>query len=436
MSKNDELEISRGGNGTFLCFDDGHTVAQCFCGDEMLHKLKAAPDMYKALKEHMRVFTHDASCWQCSHDEKCDDYWRLQEIADELSMKALGRAEGGKQMSDMKLVVRTEADNYLPVMTVDEAIARRDMMNDYASRILMEGENGEGDYGVLPGTKKKVLYKSGAEKLIKAFGMSARYTVVDKIEDWTGADHGGEPFFYYLIKCSVYRGEKFMGDADGSCNSWEKKYRYIPLKKTCPNCGKPTINRSKDNPSFYCWKKIEGCGATFGQNSDLWRQIEAQPVGQIPDPDICDKVNTFLKMAEKRAFVAVCLNTVGGSEFFTQDMEEQRPQRPTPPHQDTYEAEYRPAEVQESGEVQDAQPAPTVNKAQASALLKAQMAEAGWESANVAMYKEMLLVINPKLNPDAWTTQDFLDAAALPKGELVNCIKAMRVTSPKEPIAT
>lgn len=87
--------------------------------------------------------------------------------------------------------------------------------------------------------------------------------------------------------------------------------------------------------------------------------------------------------------------------------------------------------VDEYGEVHTSEPPPTINKAQASALLKAQLSEAGWEAANAQMYMEMLFIINAKLDPIAWKTQDFLDAAALPKQELINCIKAMQVTSPK-----
>ena len=40
------------------------------------------------------------------------------------------------------------------------------------------------------------------------------------------------------------------------------------------------------------------------------------------NPDTPDLVNTILKMATKRAYIAAVLNATGASEFFTQDLED------------------------------------------------------------------------------------------------------------------
>ena len=42
----------------------------------------------------------------------------------------------------------------------------------------------------------------------------------------------------------------------------------------------------------------------------------------MPNPDICDQVNTIQKMATKRAMIAAVLIAVNASEFFTQDVED------------------------------------------------------------------------------------------------------------------
>jgi hypothetical protein len=34
------------------------------------------------------------------------------------------------------------------------------------------------------------------------------------------------------------------------------------LDRTCPQCGKANIRRSRDG-SWYCWKKTDGCGAVY-----------------------------------------------------------------------------------------------------------------------------------------------------------------------------
>lgn len=254
----------------------------------------------------------------------------------------------------MNLVVRTEAENYKPVLTIVEVLERQDMIRQYAAAVMREGE----DYGVIPGTgTRKVLLKPGAEKLVRIFGLTPRFTDVKIEEDWTGEAHGGEMFFAYTIKCSLYRNEVFMGDADGSCNSWEKKYRYSSRQRRCPVCGAEAIITGKREygGGFICFDKKGGCKAKFGDNDP---RITSQSTEQVADPDIADKVNTIRKMAEKRALVASCLITVGASEFFTQDMEtpapQERPQqasaRPAPPHrqEEAYEAEYVPHPTQKS----------------------------------------------------------------------------------------
>lgn len=94
MSRNDSLEISRGGNGTYLCFDDGFTVAECYCGEELLHKLKAAPDMYEALKAYHAVVDHTRGCTECGEMGVCDICAELQYTSLRLTEEALMKSEG------------------------------------------------------------------------------------------------------------------------------------------------------------------------------------------------------------------------------------------------------------------------------------------------------------------------------------------------------
>lgn len=176
------------------------------------------------------------------------------------------------------------------------------------------------DFQTIPGTDKPSLVKPGAEKLCALFGLSARFTVASIVEDWTGADHGGEPFFYYRYRCCLYRGDLLVSECEGSCNSWEKKYRYRQADLKCPACGKPNIRKSKDKgKGWYCWAKTGGCGATFGENE---KSIVDQPRGQVANTDIADVVNTLQKMAQKRAFVGATLIATNASEYFTQDTED------------------------------------------------------------------------------------------------------------------
>jgi hypothetical protein len=112
---------------------------------------------------------------------------------------------------------------------------------------------------------------------------------------------------------------------DGSCNSWEKKYRYRESKRICPRCQQPVI-RSSDR-EYYCWAKQGGCGAKFPLTFDAiafgtapWAIVQ-QKVGLVPNPEIFDQVNTLMKMAQKRALVAAVLVGCAASEFFTQNLD-------------------------------------------------------------------------------------------------------------------
>jgi len=205
---------------------------------------------------------------------------------------------------------------FQPVMSIEEMKDRYQMMARVTSEIMRAGQ----DYGAIPGTgSKPSLLKPGAEKLATFFGLRKEFSVIAE-EDWTGAEHG-EPHFYYLVRCSLYRDDVLVAAADGSCNSWESRYRWRKAARICPFCRADAIIKGKAEygGGWLCFKKKGGCGAKF---KDGDKSIEGQPAGRVPNQDIFDQVNTILKMAEKRALVAAVLLAVGASEFFTQDMED------------------------------------------------------------------------------------------------------------------
>lgn len=210
------------------------------------------------------------------------------------------------------------AEDFMPLLTVEQAVARKNQINDFVDGVLREGE----DYGKIPGGQQKpVLLKPGAEKLCSIFGLAPRYVIESETEDWIGGLHGGEPFFNYRYRCQLYRGDRFMGEAIGSCNSWESKYRYRNTARKCPTCTGEFIIQGKAEygGGWLCFKKKGGCGAKFDQNDEA---ITSQDVGKIANADIADQVNTLQKMAQKRALVAAVLVVTNCSDAFTQDLED------------------------------------------------------------------------------------------------------------------
>jgi hypothetical protein len=243
------------------------------------------------------------------------------------------------------------ASDFMPLMTVQQAVERKNIINQFISGVLRIDE----DYGKIPGAgEKKVLLKPGAEKLCSIFGLSVTYAEDKIIEDWTGADHGGEPLFYYSYRCQLSRGDRFMGEAIGSCNSWESKYRYrwVPeeLAKDRPDFAtlvKRGGRTTKFEPNFALDKKetsgqygkpaeywamwdaaikenrAKNVSRKLGQKTfDGWEMTMDQTQYRIPNPDVSDSINTCQKMAQKRALVAAVLVVTNCSDAFTQDIDD------------------------------------------------------------------------------------------------------------------
>src|SRR5918999_4508227 len=85
-----------------------------------------------------------------------------------------------------------ERSHFMPAMSIESAVERYGAITEFVSRVLRR----DVDYGRIPGTEKLTLLKPGAEKLTTFFGLSTRFQLIERIEDWTGEGHGGEPFFY------------------------------------------------------------------------------------------------------------------------------------------------------------------------------------------------------------------------------------------------
>jgi hypothetical protein len=214
-------------------------------------------------------------------------------------------------------LVSVERSRFMPALTIESAVERYQQVTEFVSRVLRE----DVDYGVIPGTEKRTLLKPGAEKLTTFFGLSTRFRLLERIEDWTGDEHGGEPFFYYLYRCQLLRGDLLIAEADASCNSRETKYRWREAQRTCPACGQATIIKGREEygGGWVCFRKRGGCGAKYADGDE---SIEGQQTGRVFNPDICDQVNTIQKMAQKRSLVGAVLIAVNASEFFTQDVED------------------------------------------------------------------------------------------------------------------
>lgn len=151
----------------------------------------------------------------------------------------------------------------------------------------------ETHYGIIPGSKKPSLYKPGAEVLCVTFRVAQSY----KVEDLSTADA-----VRYRITCvgTHQTSGTVLGEGIGECSSNEEKYKWrraICLEEF--NDTPPDRKRVK-------YSKYQG-------KVEKTEQIRTEPA---------DIANTVLKMAAKRAQVAMTLNVTAASDCFTQDIED------------------------------------------------------------------------------------------------------------------
>ena len=166
---------------------------------------------------------------------------------------------------------------------------RVNLVQEVMRAVMKEGVH----YGKIPGTPKPTLYKAGAEVLCVAFRIAPSYRVEDLGEQG-------------IARCRVacvgthQTTGIVLGEGVGECSSAEEKYK---------------------------WRKVI-CTEEFDLAPETMRRIKfakgdrgVYKVIQIRT-EAADQANTVLKMASKRAHVAMTLTVTGASDMFSQDIED------------------------------------------------------------------------------------------------------------------
>lgn len=163
--------------------------------------------------------------------------------------------------------------------------AQVNLIQEVMQAVMREGTH----YGTIPGTPKPSLWKPGAEVLCTTFHIAPKYLV----EDLSGPD-----FVRYRVTCiGTHQASSIvMGEGMGECSSMEEKYKW-----------RKTVNAKEFAAAPEDRKRIK-----FGRDYEI-TQVRAEPA---------DQANTILKMACKRAQVAMALNVTAASDIFTQDIED------------------------------------------------------------------------------------------------------------------
>lgn len=204
-------------------------------------------------------------------------------------------------------------------LTAIEIRAQVNLIQEVMKAVMRENTH----YGVIPGCKKPSLWKPGAEVLFTTF-----HIFVDPaIEDLSTSDEAR-----FRVTAHAKSASGSLGSAVGEASSDEEKYKWREM--VCEE----EWDATPENQRRTKWKN--------GRNG-------AYPVYQVR-ASIADCRNTVLKMAAKRASVALALQVTAASDIFTQDIED----LPAEMQDAAINGDAHPAETPLPAEIKRKEPAP------------------------------------------------------------------------------
>lgn len=179
-----------------------------------------------------------------------------------------------------------------PRNAVAEVIAHTQLVQQVLKDVMKEGIH----FGTIPGTDKPTLLQPGADVLAMTFRIAHEL----ESEDLSTTD-----VVRYRVKC---RGRHqltgvVLGEGVGECSGAEEKYRW--RRAVCDE----EFDEVPATHKRIKFAKGRGQGAAVYRN----KQVRTDPA---------DAANTVLKMAVKRAKIAMVLNVTGASAVFGQDLED------------------------------------------------------------------------------------------------------------------
>jgi hypothetical protein len=175
-------------------------------------------------------------------------------------------------------------------LTAENIKAQVQLIQKVMRSVMKDGTH----YGKIPGAgDKKTLFKPGAEVLCATFRIAPSY----QIDDLSDGDA-----IRYRVRCiATHQGTgAVLGEGMGEGSTNEEKYRWRAA--VCVE----EFDETPEDRRRIKWKR--------GNNGNFTiEQVRVVPA---------DIANTVLKMACKRAQVAMTLNVTAASDIFTQDLED------------------------------------------------------------------------------------------------------------------
>lgn len=171
-------------------------------------------------------------------------------------------------------------------MTAMGVVAQVRLIAEVMKSVMKDGTH----FGTIPGCGKPSLWKPGAEKLLVTF----RIATESSVEDLSTHD---EARYRVTRRATAISNGAFLGSAAGECSSSEEKYKWRGIVCEAEYDSTPEDRRR----------------LKFKRDGSSFKQVRTNHA---------DVANTILKMADKRAYVALALQTTAASDLFTQDLED------------------------------------------------------------------------------------------------------------------
>lgn len=190
-------------------------------------------------------------------------------------IQALAPAEFARRLSDMKIKLELTRQFFKEVMVKDV------------------------DYGIIPGTDKPSLLKSGSESLLEFYNYAGVIKEREEKKDYATG--------FYDVTLTVQIVDKatgrIVGEGVGSANVYETRYHY-------------RWGYKNEIPTGMDVSALKTRRFTSKKNGQEYTQY------RIENDDLFSLWNTVLKMAKKRALVDATLQVTRSSGIFTQDLED------------------------------------------------------------------------------------------------------------------
>jgi hypothetical protein len=198
---------------------------------------------------------------------------------------------------------------FKPQLTVAEALKREQQLMQIIGSLLKPttqdrwgNVNFDGaDYGVIPGTKNRSLFQTGAEKLALLFGLTVTALCVEKQEDWE------KGFFRYTYKATASFKGHTIREVTRTCHTREKKYAYVWVTRPAPP---PEVQKEMLEEMRARW----GSEWVNKQKTKVWQE-------RRDNPDPWSLQFVVEAMAQKRAKVAAVKEALAATGYFSQEID-------------------------------------------------------------------------------------------------------------------